>query len=184
MELKRISKYLSYILRHHPEEAGIELDKNGLAQTIGIIAAISKRNPIDIEILEEIVNTDKKGRYSFNEDMTKIRANQGHSINVDVELQRIVPPDELYHGTAEEFVESIQDQGLLPQGRLYVHLSKDISTALEVGKRHGKAIVYVIDTKQMHNDDYEFYLSKNGVFLTKEVPKEYLKVQDDITKEI
>ena len=127
-----------------------------------------------MEMLEEIVRTDDKQRYSFSEDKTLIRANQGHSFPVDVELERITPPDVLYHGTAERFVESIDSTGLIPMSRLYVHLSGDMETAVNVGKRHGEPFVYKIDAARMHAYGYEFYRSVNGVYLTKSVPKEYL----------
>ena len=113
--------------------------------------------------------------YTFNEDKTLIRANQGHSIPVDVELKEVTPPDVLYHGTGEKFVASINDLGLVPKSRLYVHLSKDIQTATNVGKRHGTPVIYSANCKQMVADGYKFYLSVNGVWLTKEVPINYLK---------
>ena len=128
-----------------------------------------------MDMLEEIVRTDNKQRYSFNEDKTLIRANQGHSIPVDVELKKAVPPDILYHGTGEKYVSSIDKEGLLPKSRLYVHLSKDIETAENVGRRRGKEIVYRVKSGQMYWDGYKFYLSENGVWLTKEVPIKYLE---------
>jgi putative RNA 2'-phosphotransferase len=113
-------------------------------------------------------------RYSFNEDKTLIRANQGHSIPVDVELTELVPPMLLYHGTAEKYVESIDATGLIPKSRLYVHLSADYDTAIKVGTRHGSPVIYTVDATQMHEDGYKFYRSVNGVWLTKEVPTRYL----------
>ena len=127
------------------------------------------------EDLEEIVRTDNKQRYAFNEDKTKIRANQGHSVNVDVELKPIVPNDVLYHGTATRFVDQIRMQGLKPMSRLYVHLSKDYKTAFTVGKRHGSPFVFEVDAKQMVEDGFKFYESENGVILTEVVPAKYLK---------
>lgn len=127
-----------------------------------------------MEMLEEIVSTDNKQRYSFNDDKTLIRANQGHSIPVDVELKKAVPPEVLYHGTGEKYVTSINKEGLIPKSRLYVHLSKDEETALNVGKRHGRPVIYKVDAKRMTEEGYEFFLSVNGVWLTKAVPKEYL----------
>ena len=127
-----------------------------------------------MDMLEEIVRTDNKQRYSFNEDKTLIRANQGHSIPVDVELTKAVPPDILYHGTGEKYVSSIDKEGLLPKSRLYVHLSKDEDTAVNVGKRHGKPVVYKVDARKMQEDGFEFFLSVNGVWLTKEVPVKYI----------
>ena len=126
------------------------------------------------DLLCEIVRTDEKMRYSFSEDKKRIRANQGHSIHVDVELTRCRPPM-LYHGTAEKYVDSIEEIGLIPKTRLYVHLSGDYDTAVKVGTRHGAPVVYLVDAPGMYLDGYEFYLSVNGVWLTKSVPKKYLK---------
>ncbi len=128
-----------------------------------------------MDILEEIVSTDEKQRYSFNEDKTLIRANQGHSIQVDVELEETAPPEILWHGTGEKFVSSIDEQGLIPKSRLYVHLSKDVETATKVGSRHGKPVLFKVLASEMQKDGYKFYLSKNGVWLTKEVPVKYLE---------
>ena len=173
---KDLSKLLALILRHKPEVINITLDKHGWANVNELINNINSESnyKIDMQILEEIVKTDNKMRYSFNEDKTLIRANQGHSINVDVELKEKEPPEILYHGTAEKYVESIDNQGLIPKSRLYVHLSKDVDTALNVGSRHGKAVIYKVLAKEMAKDGYKFYLSKNGVWLTKEVPLKYL----------
>ena len=125
-------------------------------------------------MLEEIVRTDSKQRYSFNKDKTLIRANQGHSIPVDVELEKKTPPEFLYHGTGEKFVSSIDKEGLLSKSRLYVHLSKDTETAVKVGSRHGKPVVYRVAARKMADEGYEFFLSVNGVWLVKAVPAEYL----------
>lgn len=127
-----------------------------------------------MEILEEIVRTDEKQRYSFNDDKTLIRANQGHSILIDVELEAMEPPMELWHGTGEKYVDSIDRQGLIPKSRLYVHLSKDIDTAIKVGRRHGRPVLYLVKSGDMHQDGYQFFQSKNGVSLTKEVSVKYL----------
>lgn len=175
MSLTDTSKFISLILRHKPSEIGIELDEHGWANVTELIEGINKRQPFNMAQLEEIVSTDNKQRYSFNEDKTLIRANQGHSIPVDVELKEVTPPDVLYHGTGEKFVTSINELGLIPKSRLYVHLSKDIQTATSVGRRHGNPVIYSVDCKQMVSDGYKFYLSINGVWLTKEVPINYLK---------
>lgn len=177
MSLKETSKYMSLILRHKPDAIGITLDEHGWANVDELIAGIAKDNEFNMEILEEIVRTDEKQRYSFNEDKTLIRANQGHSIPVDVELEEKEPPEVLYHGTGEKFVASIDEQGLIPKSRLYVHLSKDEETAIKVGKRHGKPVIYFVKAKQMHDDGYKFFISANGVWLTKEVPVKYLEKQ-------
>ena len=177
MGLKETSKYMSLILRHKPETIGISLDEHGWANVDELIAGISKTYEINMDILEEIVSSDEKQRYSFNDDKTKIRANQGHSIQVDVELEEKEPPMILWHGTGEKFVASIDEQGLIPKGRLYVHLSQDKETAFKVGTRHGKPVLYMVKAADMFKDGYKFYLSKNGVWLTKEVPVKYLEKQ-------
>ena len=133
-----------------------------------------------METLEEIVRTDNKGRYSFNDSKTLIRANQGHSIPVDVELKEIVPPNILFHGTATRFLDSIKQQGIKSMSRLYVHLSEDLETAIKVGDRHGDCVVLIIDTKKMSNDGIKFYLSENGVWLTKYIDWKYVKEIDYI----
>lgn len=175
MNLNDISKYIALILRHKPETIGISLDEHGWANVDDLIAGIAKQQQFDMAMLEEIVSTDNKGRYSFNDDKTLIRANQGHSISVDVELKRQTPPDNLYHGTGEKYEASIDEKGLIPKSRLYVHLSKDIDTAMAVGKRHGKPIIYSVDCKTMNKEGFEFFCSVNGVWLTKEVPIKYMK---------
>lgn len=174
MNLTSTSKFVSLILRHKPEVIGIHLDEHGWADVEELIAGISKTREFNRTILEEIVRTDNKQRFTFNEDKTKIRANQGHSIPVDVELPEKVPPDRLWHGTGEKYVSSIDQQGLISKNRLYVHLSTDTATATKVGSRHGKPALYIVKTKEMYDDGYKFFLSKNGVWLTKEVPVKYL----------
>lgn len=177
MSYTKISKYISLILRHKPEIIDITLDKNGWANVNKLIDGVNRKyNPFTMEMLEEIVRTDDKQRYSFNENKTKIRANQGHSINVDVELTEIKPPNILYHGTADKYLKSIMKNGLQSQSRLYVHLSQTIDTAIKVGKRHGNPVLIIVDTKAMYEDGYKFFKSQNNVYLTKEVPVEYLKI--------
>ena len=170
-----VSKFIALILRHKPEAVGISLDEHGWADVNDLINGIRETYPLSKDKLEEIVATDSKHRYSFNEGHTLIRANQGHSIPVDVELQRKTPPAVLYHGTGEKFVSSIMEKGLIPKSRLYVHLSADIQTAENVGMRHGKPVVFSIDTLAMDTGGYDFFLSVNGVWLTKAVPVQYLR---------
>ena len=177
MGLKETSKYMSLILRHKPETIGITLDEHGWANVDELIEGISRTQNFNMDILEEIVRTDEKQRYSFNEDKTKIRANQGHSIEVDVELEEKEPPEILWHGTGEKFATSIDNIGLIPKSRLYVHLSKDEETATTVGRRHGKPVLYVVKAREMYKEGFKFFLSKNGVWLTKEVPVRYLEKQ-------
>lgn len=170
------SRFLALVLRHKPEEAGITLDEHGWANADELVRGIAARHPFNMEMLEGIVATDSKGRYSFNEDHTLIRANQGHSVDVDVELDPKDPPEGLYHGTAQRFLDSILEQGLLPKGRLYVHLSSDAETASKVGRRHGSPVVLKVNAGAMREDGFEFFLSKNGVWLTKHVPADYLEM--------
>ncbi len=172
-----LSRFISLILRHKPQTVGIKLDEHGWAKVDELIAGIQKTRSINMEILEEIVRTDNKQRYSFNDDKTLIRANQGHSIPVDAELEEKLPPDILWHGTGEKYVSSIDKQGLIPKSRLYVHLSKDKETALTVGKRHGKPVIYKVNAAEMAKDGIKFYLSVNGVWLVKRVSVKYLEKQ-------
>ncbi len=176
-DLKKTSIFLALILRHKPETIGISLDKNGWASVREVIEGINRTNgySMDMETLEEIVRTDEKGRYSFNEDKTLIRANQGHSVNVDVELEEKIPPETLYHGTAQRFADAIRAEGLKPMSRLYVHLSKDVKTAVKVGSRHGKPYVFKVNAGEMSRQGYKFLLSENGVWLTKSVPPDFLE---------
>ena len=160
---ERLSVFLSLVLRHQPEAAGITLDEHGWADVEALIQGISGTGrPMDMELLEDIVRTDAKGRYSFNEDRTLIRANQGHSIPVDVELTETAPPQVLYHGTASRFEQAILEQGLKPMSRLYVHLSGDAKTALTVGRRHGKPVVFEVDSGRMSRDGEHFTYHKTG----------------------
>lgn len=175
MSLVEISRFVALILRHKPEVIGITLDEHGWADVKELIDGISKTHPITMEMLEDVVRLDGKGRYAFNEDKTRIRARQGHSLAVDVQLKEAVPPSVLYHGTGEKYVKSIEEKGLLPKTRLYVHLSVDYATAHRVGSRHGTPYVYTVDTAAMSRDGHTFYLSENGVWLTRAVPAKYLK---------
>jgi putative RNA 2'-phosphotransferase len=175
----KLSKYISLVLRHDPGAAGIQLDEHGWANVEELLEGIkSTGRKIDIKMLAEIVATDNKQRYSFNADKTLIRANQGHSIPVDVELSEQEPPELLYHGTADRFLASIMTDGLKPMSRLYVHLSKDIETAAKVGGRHGKPVILKVDSGVMYRDGFKFYLSANRVWLTKYVVSKYLKLTD------
>ena len=171
------SKFISLVLRHRPGIIGITLDEHGWADVQELISGVnnSDGHTLDMKTLEEIVRTDEKQRYSFNKEHTRIRANQGHSVQVDVELEEKVPPAILWHGTGEKYVPSIDRQGLIPKSRLYVHLSADAETAKKVGSRHGKPVIYEIDCLKMNEDGYRFYLSANGIWLTKSVPAKYMR---------
>ena len=175
MNLNSTSKFISLILRHKPEAIGITIDEHGWANVSELIAGINRQQSFDMAMLEEIVATDNKQRYSFNEDKTLIRANQGHSIPVDVDLPEKQPPEYLWHGTGQKYTASIEKQGLIPKSRLYVHLSADETTAKAVGMRHGKLAMYRVKSGAMSKAGYKFYLSVNGVWLTKAVPTEYLE---------
>lgn len=176
--LKRLSKFISMILRHRPEVIGITLDEHGWADVEKLIKGINETGE-EVEFskatLEEIVKTDEKQRYSFSQDKALIRANQRHSVPVDVELERKEPPKVLYHGTGSKSVEAIKKQGILSMERLYVHLSTDVETATKVGKRHGTPVIFQVNSEQMQKDGYDFFQSVNGVWLTKEVPAQYLE---------
>ena len=170
MNITQTSKLIALILRHKPETIGITLDEHGWANVAELLNGLK----IDMALLEEIVSADDKQRYSFNDDKTLIRANQGHSIPVDVELEEVRPPELLWHGTGKKYVNGICDSGLIPKSRLYVHLSSDVETAVNVGRRHGEVVLFRIDAARMYMDGFKFYLSKNGVWLTKHVPVRYL----------
>ena len=174
-----ISKFLSFVLRHKPESIDLKLDENGWADIDDFIAKANRHGQkLTRTLINEIVINNDKQRFVISEDGLYIRANQGHSINVDLQLKKVAPPDILYHGTATRFADSILKTGLNPKSRQYVHLSTDITTAIKVGQRHGKAIVFKITAQLMFNDDYEFYLSENQVWLTKQVPPKYLQQID------
>lgn len=175
-EHKNISKFLSYTLRHHPEKIGLELDNKGWADVSELIAKMNAQDAaLTMDILETIVISNDKKRFAFNDNKTKIRASQGHSIPIDLDLQPLTPPAILYHGTAQQNLESIRTNGLLKQSRQHVHLSATRETAIQVGSRHGKVVVLLVQTGQMHEAGYTFYLSDNHVWLTDNVPVEYIE---------
>ena len=170
MNYTKISRRISYSLRHNPYSIKLHIDKHGWAPVSDLILALG----ITMEDLEHIVYTDNKSRYSFNENKSKIRANQGHSIPVDLELKPMQPPDILYHGIAQQFIENIFSHGISKMSRQYVHLSTNPDQALSVGKRHGEPIILVINSKEMYNNGYRFYLSENKIWLTDNVPVKYI----------
>jgi putative RNA 2'-phosphotransferase len=172
MSIIKKSRRLSYILRHKPSSVGIILDAHGWANT----SELCVKMPITMLELEEIVRTDSKGRFSFSEDKTRLRANQGHSIQVDVELKECTPPEFLYHGTATKSLESICKEGLKKMNRLHVHLSADVNTAIAVGSRHGAVVVCRVQALRMFEKGHKFWLSENGVWLTDHVPLNDLEV--------
>jgi putative RNA 2'-phosphotransferase len=165
-----VSKFLSYVLRHNPDKIGLALDANGWAN----VSELLEKAHLDMSTLQKVVATNDKKRFSFNEDETKIRANQGHSISIDLNLQPKEPPEFLYHGTAARFLDSIMKQGLVKGNRQHVHLSLNVQTATKVGQRHGNPVVLKVLSKKMHEAGYIFYLSDNGVWLTDHVSVEFL----------
>jgi len=174
--LKNSSKLLSLILRHKPETVGITLDGQGWANVDELIDKINSNTDYNtsMEELEQVVASSDKQRFTFNDDKTKIRANQGHSIPVDLGLTSTKPPKTLYHGTALNNVKTIRKQGINRRNRQHVHLSSNIETATKVGQRHGKPVVLVIDSDRMYNDGLDFIISKNGVWLTHYVDPRYI----------
>ncbi len=172
---KRLSRFLSLVLRHQPDKLGLTLDAQGWAQVDELMSALQINNPsLSLDDLKRMVATNSKQRFAFNEEMTKIRANQGHSIPIELGLEQQIPPNVLYHGTAKQNVPSIAAHGLTKQQRHHVHLSTDKQTALTVGQRHGKAVVFEVMAGQMSQAGFKFYVSDNGVWLTDHVPYEYL----------
>lgn len=177
--LKRVSKFLSLVLRHKPETIGIELDESGWVNVDTLLTALSLHNKnVTLQTLQKVVRTNDKKRFTFSEDGLKIRANQGHSLEVDLNLEPTNPPTELYHGTVGKFLDAIENQGLLKMGRNHVHLSEDLDTATKVGQRRGKPVMLIVDSRKMQEDGYTFYLSKNGVWLTDHVPPKYIAFKE------
>jgi len=170
----KISKYLAKHLRHRPERIGLTLDAGGWARVPDLLDAAARHGfPITRAELEHVVAVNDKRRYALDGD--RIRAVQGHSIEVDLDLPAVPPPDLLYHGTPERHVESIRREGLRPMGRHAVHLSADAGTARRVGARRGAPVVLVVEAGRMAADGHEFRVSANGVWLAGAVPPEYLR---------
>lgn len=176
MDIKSISKFLSLILRHNPEKIKLTLDAHGWADVATLLnqcRAHGKR--LTFAELETVVAENDKQRFSFNEDKTQIRANQGHSLEVSLDLPLATPPEFLYHGTVPKFMQQIRANGLKKMNRHHVHLSTNLDTAENVGNRRGVATILTIRSGQMHRDGIPFYLSVNGVWLTEEVPAKYIQ---------
>jgi putative RNA 2'-phosphotransferase len=178
-ENKHISKLLSLILRHKPETINIKLDEQGWASVQELINQLNKNNyPVTFEMLEYVVKSNNKSRFSFNEDKTKIRANQGHSVDVALGYGAKEPPEVLYHGTADRFLDSIMKTGLQKKERHHVHLSADRQTPIAVGQRYGKPVVLRILARDMFAAGYNFYQTDNNVWLTDHVPVAYITVSE------
>jgi putative RNA 2'-phosphotransferase len=175
--LVKISKYLSKHLRHEPERLGLTLAPGGWVPVEELLAACARNHfPVLRAELDEVVSTSDKQRFAFDPTGTLIRANQGHSVDVDLQLEPVTPPDVLYHGTGQRGVDSILRDGLRKMARHHVHLSGDVDTARRVGARHGKPVILVIDSAALHRAGHPFYRSANGVWLVDAVPPEYLRL--------
>ncbi|MEP7279935.1 MAG: RNA 2'-phosphotransferase [Bacteroidota bacterium] len=174
-QLKHISKFMSLVLRHKPEQIGLYIDENGWASVQELVEKMNAKGVrTDSGTIYMLVESNEKKRFALNTDKTMIRASQGHSIEVELNLTALVPPVVLYHGTSNRFLQSILDHGLQKQTRNHVHLSATIETATAVGSRHGKPVVLAINAKAMHDAGFLFYLSANKVWLTDSVPSQYL----------
>ena len=179
-DTKRISKFLSLILRHQPEKIGLVLDANGWASLEELIEK-SKKHGVSFtkETLDFVVKTNDKQRFAFNDAKTKIRASQGHSLqNVQLELPVTTPPDFLFHGTVAKFMQAIRKEGLKKMSRQHVHLSANKETAIKVGSRRGAPIILTIRSGDMHQQGHLFYLSENGVWLTDHIPAEFIAFKE------
>ena len=173
------SKLLSLALRHQPEVLGIELDSAGWTSVEKLVEALRRRDPAwSLERLHNIVADSDKKRFAFDTTGTRIRASQGHSVEVDLGYEAQIPPALLYHGTVARFLPAIKAQGLLKGDRYHVHLSADVATARQVGARRGAPVILVVQAGEMHRGGHEFFLSANGVWLTEHVPTSHIAFPD------
>ena len=179
-QIKSISKFLSLVLRHKPEAASVTMDKSGWVDVKALLAGCknARKEGVTLEQLEEVVATNDKKRFEFSEDGKRIRASQGHSVEVDLAYEPATPPAVLYHGTAGRNLNSIFADGLVKGKRHHVHLSVETETAKKVGARYGKPVILVIEAERMHADGMEFFVSTNNVWLTDRVPTDYLSIQE------
>ncbi|MDH5680969.1 MAG: RNA 2'-phosphotransferase [Spirochaetota bacterium] len=178
-DIVKLSKFLSFILRHKPESIGITLDEEGWAKVDEIIEkSASSGQSLSRELIAHVVKTNNKKRFLLSEDQRRIRANQGHSIDVNLKLEAKIPPDTLYHGTAEKYLDSILNSGIEKRNKQHFHLSGDSASASSVDQRHGRAIVLEILSSEKVIDGYSFYLSENGVWLTDFVAVRFIKKPD------
>ena len=171
------SKFLSYVLRHNPAEIDLILDENGWASVAELLEkSKSKEHVLSFDMLEQVVTNNDKQRFAFNEDKTRIRANQGHTVQVDLALDYVAPPDVLYHGTVGKNLNSILEQGLKPMKRHDVHLSFNALNAKNVAMRYGKPVILKVNSAKMHKDGLLFKCTKNNVWLTAHVAPQYIEV--------
>jgi len=176
-DLIKISKFLSYVLRHKPEAAGLELDAEGWGDVELLIAAAKSNGyALDLKILRQVVAENDKKRFVFSSDLKRIRANQGHSVDVALNLPPSLPPEVLWHGTAQRFLESIMEQGLRKMNRHHVHLTENAVQAKQVGARYGKPVLLRIDARRMTTDGVVFYKTENNVWLVDTVRPEYISI--------
>jgi putative RNA 2'-phosphotransferase len=175
MNLVRTSKFLSLILRHRPEAAGIGLDAEGWADVPALLAGMARRgHALTLEELRQVVETNDKRRFAFDTDGSRIRAVQGHSRPVELGYAPVEPPERLFHGTVERFIASIRAEGLLPGRRQHVHLSPDRETADKVGRRRGRPVILTVDSRAMAGARHVFFRADNGVWLTARVPAGFI----------
>lgn len=174
-QLDHLSKFLSLILRHKPEQIGLQLDDQGWAEISVLIQQAQHANVVLTKsLLHEIVTNNKKQRFALSADGLRIRANQGHSLSIELNLMAQVPPDVLLHGTATRFLDAIRATGLSKMQRHHVHLTTDSDIAQTVGARYGKAVVLSVDAKTMHEQGAQFFCSANGVWLVDSVAPEFI----------
>ena len=179
-ELTRISKFLSMVLRHRPQKIGIELDAHGWVEIDRLLAACKAHGrSISRDLLDEVVLTNSKKRFAVSDDGRRIRANQGHSVKVELGYEALQPPPTLYHGTASRFLAAIRREGLKKMKRHHVHLSADLDTAAKVGARHGKLVILTIHSGKMYEDGHLFYCSENGVWLVDSVAPGYIDFPEE-----
>lgn len=170
-----VSKLLSLVLRHRPERLGLALDAEGYVDVQVLLEALARHSqPITRTDLERIVDENDKQRFAFDAEGKRIRASQGHSVAVELDYEPVTPPPTLYHGTVARFADAIRREGLQPRARQFVHLSRDVETATTVGRRRGNPIVLLISAGEMATAGFEFYLSANGVLLTRHVPPRFI----------
>ena len=175
-EIVKTSKYLSLVLRHEPELVGLDLDSAGWVEEDKLMHAMNQNGvPLTLDLLKHIVATSDKKRFAFSEDGLRIRASQGHSVEVNLQYEPRVPPELLYHGTAARFLDSIRINGLLRMERHDVHLAAETKVTLQVGGRHGKPVLLVIRAKEMHQAGHVFRRSANGVWLVNHVPPQFIE---------
>jgi putative RNA 2'-phosphotransferase len=178
-QLVKTSRFLSLVLRHQPGKAGISLDESGWVDVEALLSGVNQHSrPLTREQLNQVVSQNDKKRFEFSEDGTRIRASQGHSVDVNLGYESADPPEILLHGTVPQFLESIRKTGLNKGKRHHVHLHQDRAVANQVGQRRGKPVILTVFAKAMSEAGYEFFRSTNGVWLTEKVPPEFLQFPD------